>query len=163
MAEGVLSSASFESVLALRQLMLSAWRVDAMTSLDFDADTKRRLDRIAAETEEDVEAMRQAFDAWREGARVDARKLETFEGEELHAARQGYLEALTAANEAAAIVFQKASLLAPEPLSDEFARLGGRCFDHAMRLRKLHVDLFYTESPFPDIREGDAAPPGRST
>lgn len=159
-AEAVLGHSTLEAVQALHRLLATEWARESMGPLDLDGSTRSSLHDISAAAAGDMYRTVAVFEAWHSGEDVDPRRLETLEGEVLHLARQGYFDALIASAEATSAMFQKASLLAPEPLTDELARLGARAFERAMRLRKLYVDLFYTDSPFPAMAAGEAAPPG---
>lgn len=146
---------------ALKSLFFSEWYRRSWDALLLDRDARGVLESVMDESIREDAAAKQAFADWQARMRPEDReRMDVLNEEMLHTARQGFLTALIAAKDASAVFFQKAALTATdEEMADRFAQLAARDYDHGMRLRKLLVDMFYSQSPMSTLlpeREGMA-------
>lgn len=146
----------FVSERALSELFLSDWYVASMHLTQLHHNEREILEEIAEETAQQEAGAERAFAEWQSRmAPEDVERLATFDAEMLHVARQGFLKLLIEAKDASGTFYQKAALTAPRDLADRFAQMGATDFEHAMRLRKMMIDLFYGDSPLPRIQAGE--------
>lgn len=126
-----------------KDLFLSEWYVDSCETLAFSDHACRMLGEISDESREEREDAMGLIQRWAKRL-DDAAPLEG-PSHVSHAARRDFLLHLIDAKEAAGETFERAALLAPLGMREEFQRLAAIDFKHAVQLRQLLVDEVQSE------------------
>lgn len=138
-----------------KDLFLSEWYLDACRTLDFSPLACRVLADITEESREERDEALRLIQVWSKHV-PDARAGEG-PGRVAHAARRDFLLHLIDVKEAAGETFERAALLAPLAMREEFERLAAIDFRHAIALRQLLVEEVQAE--WRDRTQGRAPPP----
>lgn len=126
-----------------KDLFLSEWYLDACQTLDFSPAACRVMGDIAEESREERDDALRLIRDWAMHL-TEARENDA-PGRVAHVARRDFLLHLIDVKEAAGETFERAALLAPLSMREEFERLAAIDFRHAIALRQLLVDEVQSE------------------
>jgi hypothetical protein len=126
-----------------KDLFLSEWYLDSCRTLDFSQAACDALGAIADESRDERDDALRLIREW--SRQTTSARPDEGPGRVAHAARRDFLLHLIDAKEAAGEMFERAALLAPLSMREEFERLAGIDFRHAIALRQLLVEEVQTE------------------
>lgn len=126
-----------------KDLFLSEWYHESCQTLAFTPQACRMLADVSAESRDEREDALALIQRW--AKRVQEAPQPGGPAHVAHAARRDFLLHLIDAKEAAGETFERAALLAPPGLREDFERLAAIDFRHALQLRQLLVDEVQTE------------------
>ena len=129
-----------------KELFLSRWYDDAVREL-FGPDTRETLRRISAESRMELDSTLDTVQRWRH-LLADEPEHGSPEAEDLaRVSRRDFLNLLIETKDATAELYERAALLAPPELRDDFLALAGQDYRHAADLRRLLLAEVDNDSP----------------
>lgn len=126
-----------------KDLFTSEWYHRSSAQLQLSDRATAALERVAGESREEREDILDLIGRWTR--RLDEPAFDDGPDRVAHAARRDFLLHLIDAKESSGEVLERAALLAPLALREDFERLAAVDFRHAVELRQLLVDEVQTE------------------